>query len=171
MHSIQSAAPGSQNLTIRCTTKERNSVETTEIKICSNKPRFYMLIKRRWCIFTYVIAGLKTAIWWESVCLFLFVYMCCVVFRIMKATEREIMNPIWLCHEHIVTLSAKPPTFVLACRCLYETDRERERLWACVCVWLWHFIVIFSPRQCQRKSGWPSPSFWSCGSQHWPPLL
>ncbi len=168
MHSIQSAAPGSQNLTIRCTTKERNNVETTEIKICSNKPRFYMLIKRRWCIFTYVIAGLKTAIWWESVCLFLFVYMCCVSdYESNRAWNNE--SNMTLSWTHC--LRSLPPLCWHVDGFMRLTERESACERVCVCVWLWHFIVIFSPRQCQRKSGWPSPSFWSCGSQHWPPLL
>lgn len=156
-----------QNLNIRWTTKERNSVETIEIKRCSNKQRFYMLIKRLWCIFTYFIAGLKTAIWWECVFISVCVHvLCCVsVYESNRAWNNESNVTVSWTH----CLRSLPPL----CWHLHAfmTLTERVGLWACVSVWLWHFIVIFSPRQCQRKSGWPSPSFWSCGSQHWPPLL
>lgn len=83
--------------------------------------------------FSHIISGWKTGIWLESV-----VYMCGVVFWFMKATDREIMNSMWLCHEHIV---CKPPTFVLASIGL-ETDRETALVY--VCVWLWHILLLSS---------------------------
>lgn len=57
------------------------------------------------------------------------VYVClctCVVFRFMKATEREIINPMWLCHEHIV---CKPSHFCVG---------------LCVRVFGWHILLLSS---------------------------
>lgn len=66
--------------------------------------------------------------------------MCCVVFRFMKATEHEIMNPIWLCHEHIVCEASH------LCVGIYVPlwDWQRERAFVSVYVFGCDILLLSS---------------------------